>query len=362
MYQRRRGAAPYDLIARDFRELDAAEDLRTTWDVERLILIQSVQGHAHEGHGMFSGTQHPNTTIDDISRALRLDPIWVRSERQRLIDEMEEYVDRVIGGEESPPLTNTQGVGLLGSSIFENLRLSGRDVLRGIYIGGLRDDVDVRAEMEARYGTTIGGGRCYLVDTRVMDELGLDGDILAHGSHAHVIDDYRDQGLIVGEEGEDKGDLEYMYIRHRRGLGASDDTAITAAGLIYGLGEAVGVFLSDAIDTLEKYVPFYSDQDERLALKIGERYPDLGISRKEVLHITYLSAIPEEASIDVPDCSLRHMMVIDKKVNMTTIESHFLCSQRKPYPPVRIGHEKILNKRFYNYVEERLLLSPGLGG
>ena len=66
MYHNRRHVAPYDLIARDFRELDALETLRTTWDNERLILMQSVQGHAHEGHCTFAGRRFPNTTIDDI--------------------------------------------------------------------------------------------------------------------------------------------------------------------------------------------------------------------------------------------------------------------------------------------------------
>lgn len=360
MHHKRRGVAPYDMIQRDFRQLDTVETLRTTWDIERLILIQSVQGHAHEGHSTFAGMRYPNTTIDDISRALRLDPMWVRTERQKLIDEIEGYVSRVLAGDDNSPLANDDGVGLLGSSMFQSLHVPGRDVLRGLFLGGLRDDTEVRFEMEARYGITIGGGKCYLVDTRVMEQMGLDGEILAHGAHEDMIEYYRDSGLIAADSGADEGDLEYMYIRHRRGLGASDDTAIVAAGLLYGLGVAVGVFLSDAIDTLEKHVPIFSDQDNKLARKIKVNYPELDMAESEVRHLAFLSAISEESEIDIPDCSLRHLMLVDRKHDLTAIESHLLFIQRKHYPPIGIGHEEVLNKKFYEHALERVRRSPGI--
>lgn len=360
MYHSRRGVAPYSLLERDFRALDAAVTLRTTWDIERLILVQSVQGHAHEGHCTFAGHRYPNTSIDDISRSLRLDPKLVRSERQKLIDEIEAYVDRVIAGEEKPPLTDEEGKGLLGSGMFRNLDVQGRNVLRGIYLGGLRDDAELRFEMEARYGITIGGGKCYLVDTRVMDEMKLDGEILAHGAHEDMIDFYREKGLIVGDSGPDNGDLEYMYIRHRRGLGASDDTAITSAGLVWGLGEAVGVFLADAIDTLEKHVPVFSDQDNELAGKIKKDYAELGLDERDVRHLAFLSAMPEYGGEDVPDCSLRHLTQVDRHHDLTPIESHLLFVQQRPFACIPIGYEEVLNRKFYRYVEDRLASSPGV--
>ena len=360
MHNKRRGVAPYDLIERDFRHLDSLEVLRTTWDIERLILIQSVQGHAHEGHCTFSGIKYPNTSIDDISRSLRLDPVWVRTERQKLIDDIENYVDRVLAGDQEPPLTNADGIALLGSSMFRGLQVPGRDVLRGLYLGGLRDDAEIRFEMEDRYGITIGGGKCYLVNTKVMEEMALDGEILAHGSHEDMIDYYRDSGLIVADSGADDGDLEYMYIRHRRGLGASDDTSIIAAGLLYGIGTAVGVFLADAIDTLEKHVPVFSDQDNILARKIKVNYPELDMAESDVRHLTYLSAIPEHSKLSVPDCSLRHLISIDRKHDLTAVESHLLFVQNKRCAHIRIGHEEVPNELFYRYVKERVLNSPGI--
>ena len=360
MHNKRRRVAPYDQIQRDFRQLDALETLRTNWDNERLILIQSVQGHAHEGHCTFRGRKYPNTTIDDISRALRLDPVWVRTERQKLIDEIEAYVDRVIAGEEAPPLANEDGVPFLGSSMFHGMNLLGRDVLRGLYMGGLRDDAEVRFEMEERYKTTIGGGKCYIVDTGIMEKMDLDGEILAHGAHEDMIDYYKSCGLIAGDSGVDTDGLEYMYIRHRRGLGASDDTSIIAAGLLYGLGTAVGVFLADAIDTLEKHVPVFSDQDNNLAKRIKANYKELDLAESDARHLAYLSAAPEHSAIGVPDCSLRYMMSIDRRHDISAIESHLLFIQRKRYPHIRIGHEEVRNEEFYGYVHDRVLNSPGI--
>jgi hypothetical protein len=360
MYFNRTQVAPYGMIAQDFRELDAAETLRTTWANERLILMQSVQGHAHEGHRAFSGRRYPNTTMDDISRALRIDPVVVRADRQKLIDEISAYADRVMAGNDSCQLANEHGAPLLGSSMFHHIEVSGNDVLKGLCLGGLRDDAGVRFEMESRYGITIGGGKCYLVDTKVMEQMELNGDILAHSAHEDMLDYYRDKGLIAGECGPDTGDLEYMYIRYRRGQGASDDAAIIAAGLIHGFGVAVGVFLADAIDTLEKHVPSFSDQDNELARKIMAKCPDLGLSDGDIRHLAYLCATPDEAPIQAPDSSLRLLMDIDREADCTAIESHLLYVQGKKYPELRIGHEGTRNAEFYDYVRDRVDRSPGV--
>jgi hypothetical protein len=244
--------------------------------------------------------------------------------------------------------------------MFHSLPISGHDVLRGLYMGGLRDDACVRFQAEEIYGFTIGGGKCYLVDTKIMDRLGLNGEILAHGSHEDMIDYYYQEGLIVAEEGVDKGDLEYMYIRFRRGTGASDDTAIVASGLLYGIGTAIGVFLADAIDTLEKHVPVFSDQDDSLAKRIKRDYAKLDVSEAEVRRLIYLSALPEDTCINVPDSSLRRLILIDRSFDLTAVESHLLFVQGKNYAPIRIGHEDIPNERFYTYVEDKISHSPGV--
>ncbi|HXG23228.1 MAG TPA: hypothetical protein VNJ09_01640, partial [Chthonomonadales bacterium] len=234
---RTEGVAPQELIRQDFKMLDSHETLRTTWEIEEMILIQSVQGHAHEGHGLFNGRRFPNTSLDDITRALRRDPRILRAERQELIDGVSTYVERVLGGEPPVALLDAQNRPLLGVSTLRYLCVQPEDVLGGLYLGGLRDDSDVRLEVEKERGIRIGGGRCYLVHYNRMQALGLDGDALAHGEWAGEIERFKREGLIV-EQKTDNEEIVYQYIRHRRGPGASDDAAIVAAGLLWGLGVA----------------------------------------------------------------------------------------------------------------------------
>jgi hypothetical protein len=84
------------------------------------------------------------------------------------------------------------------------------------------------------------------------------------------------------------------------GPGHSDDTAIVCAGLLLNRDVALGVFLADAIDTLEKYVNKYSDQDNELARLIADQYKDLNTSIEDVHRLIYLSTIPEKKVDVVP--------------------------------------------------------------
>ncbi|MGC8669120.1 MAG: hypothetical protein ACP5VE_13485 [Chthonomonadales bacterium] len=352
--QTRKGVAPPEMIRQDFAVLDARETLRTTWPNEQLILMQSVLGHCHEGHGVFRGHAYPNTTMDHVVRALRLDPAVIKRDRQSLIDAVWAFCRTTVSGAAPPSLADEAGEPLLGISTLRYFHVDAWDVVRGVYLGGLRDDVDIRRQVEAERHVRIGGGRCYLVDTRRMEEMGLNADELAHGEWEAQIEAFRRDGLIVGEDRREEPEVVWQYIRHRKGPGASDDAAIVAAGLKWGLGVAVGVFLADAIDTLEKYVPVYSDQDRDLAEEIEAHSDGLGLGRTEAELLTFLAAIPEDQQGAVPDSSLRHLLAIDRHRDLCALEAHLLHVEGVPAPALAIGHERISSRRFYEYVEARL--------
>jgi len=369
-----RGVAPLELIAEDFRELDSRETLRTAWDVEQLILLQSVQGHSHAGHGLFHGRKFPNTTLDDICAALKLDSSVVKLHRQEMIDEVREFVERVLCGEKPETASNAEGEPLLRVGALRAIEIDPLAVLRGLYVGGLRDSPEIRAQAERRYGVKIGFGECYMVDQSVMEEMDLSGDVLALEAHEHEIDRFRQRGLIVDQSTSSilgtpdglKGsittssspkprdsDLAYMYIRHRKGPGASDDAAIVMAGKLHGLSAAIGSFLADAVDTLEKYVPVYSDQDEGIAAIAG-KHPDLGLTEDDAVQMAFLAAVPEDEVDSVPDSSLRHLLSIDRRRDMCALESHLLYVAAKPFPVIELDHGQCTNQEFYGYIESRL--------
>lgn len=348
------GVAPQDLIVKDFRMLDSRETLRTTWDIEQLVLLQSVLGHVHEGHGLFRGRRFPNTTMDEIVAALRLSPSTIVRERQDLIDGITRYVQRVMEGHRPPALVTEDGVPLLGMSTLRFLQVDPADVLAGLYLGGLRDDADVRIQVEAERGVRIGCGRCYLVNRDRMEALHLTGDDLAHGEWQDSLDRFVSEGLIVGHEDRNNPTVAYQYIRLRKGVGASDDAAIVSGGFVWGLGVAVGVFLADAIDTLEKYVPDYRDQDRDLAVAIQKGFAGLRVGEEDALLLTYLASISEDAPIAVPDSSLRHLLSIDRQSDLCAAEAHLLEVVGVPTPDVGLGHERTPSHRFYAFLRERV--------
>ncbi len=350
--------APPDVVRRDFAEMDAAEQLRCSWDVEELLLIQAIEGHAHEGHGCFHGRKYPNTSIDHIARALRRDPKAIARARQSLIDSVNQFARSVIQGEPAD-LVSESGEPLLTVSTLRYLPVDPADVVRGLYLGGLRDDPDVRAVVEQRTGWIIGGGKGYLIDTSVMDRLNLDGYMLAKQAHEHELDAFREAGLIVDETRRNDPTVQYMYVRHRVGPGASDDAAIVAAGKVWNLGVAIGVFLADAVDTLEKYVPDYSDQDGAIAAMIESEWPDLGLDREDVYRLTALCAAPLERRRDVPDSSLRHLLRVDRKLDQCALESHLLVVMGRKPAPMHMSHEGVWSPRFYAWMEERLSVQGG---
>ncbi len=342
--------APANLLKRDFDALDAKVVLRCAYDVEELLLMQSVEGHAHAGHGLFYGSTYPNTGMDDVSRALRQQPDIVKQERQDLIDEIHEFVDRAISGERMRRACNTEGEPLIRCGTLRHVEIDARAVLQGLYLGGLRDEASIRDKANERYGVEMGYGRCCLVDQKVLTKLGLNGYSLAREAHEHEIDRFEQAGLFA-EDGDEN--VAYMYVRYKIGPGASDDAAIVMAGRMLGLSAAVGCFLADAVDTLEKYVPHYSDQDSDISHRIEPSFADLDLTEDDAVDLAYLCWIPPDKEGHLPDCSLRHMLQIDRDHDQCALESHLAFVSDAPYSPMVLDHGECTNVGFYDYIEQR---------
>lgn len=351
--------APPELIRADLGILKANDRLDTTKVIEQLLFIQSIEGRAHNGSGAFDKQTFVNTSIDDVVRALGLDAAAIKAERQRLIDDIAAFANDTLNEEKRDRLVTRTGEPFLGIPFFRDRRVNARDVLRGLYIGGLRDNPDLRKETEAKFNIKIGCGECRLVDTRVMTKMGLDGERLAHEPHEDRIAEFIEKGLIVRKGLEEtpaaEDTLRYFYIRHRLGPGQSDDAAIVSAGVLYNSDVALGVFLADAIDTLEKYAPVYQDQDQELAFYIARGFKELRILREDVHEIAFLAAIPEAEENLVPDSSLRYLLSVDARTNRNAIETHLAFIEGRPIAEIPISFKRILTTQFYPYIKRRLL-------
>lgn len=348
--------APKELIQADFELLKSYEHLETTPEVEELLFMQSLEGRAHNGAGVFDTRTYVNTTIDDVVRALGRDPDTIKARRQALIDDIVDFANEVMHGEKRDRLVNANGDPLLGHPLFRERRVNPRDVLRGLYLGGLRDNPDIRKETEQAYQVRIGGGRCYVVDVKTMLAMNLDGEKLAELAHEDKLDDYHRRGLIVSTEGAvDPKTQKYFYIRHRIGPGQSDDAAFIMAGVLYNPDVALGVFLADAIDTLEKYAPVFRDQDGNLSFQIARGFHSLQISMDDVHEMVSLASIPEAEEHMIPDSSLRYLLSIDARTSSTAFRNHLDFIEGRPVLPVPVSYKRILSTQFYEYINRRLL-------
>jgi len=349
--------APRELIQQDFRNLKASERLFTAPRIEELIFMQSIEGRAHNGAGSFSKRFYVNTTIDDIVRALGRSPKATKTKRQELIDEIVDYVDAALAENPRDRLVTKKAQPLLGIPQFKERAVNYHDVLKGLFLGGLRDNPEIRGKTQELYKINIGYGKCYLINTKVMDEMGLDGETLAHQENGDNIEYFKSAGLIVDDVKSLSRDVKYvryLYIRHHVGPGQSDDAAIVASGIVYNADVALGVFLADAVDTLEKYVPKYSDQDNEIARYIADNYKFLDVDEKDAYELAYLAAIPGDRVDDIPDSSLRYLLTIDKETGQSTLETHLNFIEGKPFLPIAISYKRLSILGFYDFVKEKL--------
>jgi len=349
--------APKELIQQDFHNLKTQERLYTIPRVEDLVFMQSIEGRAHNGAGIFNKRSYVNTTMEDIVSALGRSPKVVKSKRQELIDEIVEYVDSVFADDPRERLVTKNGRPILGIPQFKERTVNYHDILRGLYLGGLRDDPEIRKKTQGLYSINIGYGKCYLVNTKIMEEMGLDAEQLAHQENEDKINYFRSCGLIV-DDAKPKHSaskyIKYLYIRHHVGPGQSDDGAMVASGLLYNVDVALGVFLADAIDTLEKYVSIYRDQDKELSLYIKDKYTFLDLDEKDAYELAYLAAIPADRVDEIPDSSLRYLLAIDQETGQSTLETHLNFIEGKPFVPIAISYKRILISQLYDFVREKL--------
>lgn len=349
--------APRELIQQDFHNLKTQERLYTIPRVEDLVFMQSIEGRAHNGAGAFSKRFYVNTTIDDIVSALGRSAKVVKSKRQELIDEIVEFADSAIADDPRDHLVTKSGKPLLGIPLFKERTVNYHDILKGLYLGGLRDDPEIRKKAQEIYKIKIGYGKCYMVNTRIMEEMGLDGEILAHQENEDNMNYFKSCGLIVTEARPKHSvmkHVKYLYIRHHVGPGQSDDAAMVVSGLLYNVDVALGVFLADSIDTFDKYVSIYRDQDKELALHIKENYPFLDLDEKDVHELAYLAAIPENRVDEIPDSSLRYLLAIDQETGQSTFETHLNFIEGKPFFPIAISYKRIMISDLYDFVREKL--------
>jgi len=357
--------APKSLIKKDFEHLNSTVHLIVNDRVKPLILIQSIEGHSHEGHSVFRGEKFPNTCMEDIVLALKMDVDLIKKERQRLIDDIREWFLSLEEKDlnDRKPLLNSYGEPLLGIKMFENMQVSVKSAVVGYILAGLMDDINYREKTEAKYKVNIGGGDIYIVDRTKMEELGISGDMLAKEENEKNIEEYKKKGLIVSNDNIVPGSnvIVSHYIRHKKGPGLSDDAALLSAGFLSifkkrDVSALIGAFLADSVDTLDKFSDRIVElgQDEEIAFELISKFKQFDLREDLLLKFIYLASIPEDMKGNVPDSSMRHFLQKDEKAKISELESHISFLRGEEVPSIILAFQEVPSSKFYSYYSNRL--------
>lgn len=355
-----------DLANRDYANLCSRIRLRTNDEIAELLFMQTVEGHAHEGHGAFrKQKKFSEITIEDVVCVLGFDTEEIKQERQKLIDEMKDFTCSIIRGNDVKRYSNKFGEPLFGAQFLEELEIKDpAAVLKGIYLGSRMDRyTGWRQKAEEIYGITIGGGECVGVNRKLARQKGITFRSIAKMPHTEEEINKMFAENILCSDVESSSEIVSSYVRKAKGKGTSDDLAVLLAGRLFGFDAAVGLYLTDAVDTWDKYVPFIykHGQDEQLGDKIakseekirqkikGFRLP----SDEEVYR--FISVIAEANYDNIISSSQRYFLQIDPNSGLSAIESHLEYIKGNKVPEVHIGYfsNKLTNHKMYKQFEAK---------
>ncbi len=346
-------------------ELDLHEPI---WNI---LLVQSIHGHAQNGHGLFNAYQckYPQATITDIIAAAGMDINSVKAERQKLIDEVYGWVNHAFNNDND----NNQlkrgklqlnNLPLLRIKFIEDYAVNSVATLKGIVLAGYMDNYQARMDTIKHYQTTIngapleiGGGETYLVDLEMLAKAGLDQNFLAAVEHDDKKIDYlRRLGVIV----DNSNNGESVYIRRKTGAGISDDLAMIMIGKKHGISAMLGAFVIDAIDTYDKCTlhPLRKGLDEALAEHIQQKWAEQKgtplAGKEEILEIIYYSAKNNNPKVEASSSHRRFVQFAGEKLYRPTLQSHIAFVEGRPTEEFPVGYSRMSSSKLYEKAQKRI--------
>lgn len=373
-------------VNRAFERFIAHEELDCTDSIKELLAMQSIQGQAQTGMGVFDGRIglgefsdnrtliYQNCTIESVIRALNFNVVKIQERRQRIIDDIYQWVNRIFEDakrvyshlmEQSQDicvrLVNEDEEPLTGIRLFSRIKPENSlSVCRGIYLASCMDNYDWRKKVKEKHGTELGGGECYATNMTNMLSSGLSLNHLSSQPHdENQREILQAKGVIIpGEKVESSENIVTAYVRYAIGLGVCDDTAMIMAALMHRIPSkntfdkdyAIGVYLDDSIDTWDKCTPIIwkGGQDELLGTHVKKKFEELekslekqyvvagkqmpetvrktvslNISDDEVVNFIYAAHTDVEYPRVQPDSSQRYFMkIVDAGRKMPVAEAH----------------------------------------
>ncbi|MBI4016484.1 MAG: hypothetical protein HY363_02205 [Candidatus Aenigmarchaeota archaeon] len=377
-------------VNRAFERFIEREELDCSDDVKELLAMQSIQGQAQTGMGVFDGRigigqfsdnrtlTYPNCTIDSVIRALNFNVAKIQKKRQKIIDDIEHWIDKVFEEAkqayslpaEQPKdicvkLVNDYSEPLTGMNLFSRIEpKNSLNVCRGVYLSSCMDNYEWRKKVGEKYGIELGGGECYATNMTTLLNLGLSLKHLSSQPHDENQREILETNgvIIIGDKVESSENIVMAYVRHAIGLGICDDSAMIMAALMHKIPDgfdkdrAQGVLLCDAVDTWDKCTPLIwkGGQDELLGAHVKKKFKELenyveekyasankqmpaevknavslNISDEEVVNFIYAAHTDVENPHAQPDSSQRYFMkIVNAGKKMPVAEAHLQFIER----------------------------------
>src|SRR3989344_278820 len=312
------------LVKADYQDLMARISLASTQEQKSLLLMQSIQGHAINGHGLFLEKlndvtikrRYVNCTLPEVIRAIdKQSANQIANTRYKLIRDVISWIDTVakmynnpskqkemiynklVWGRDGKPHTPLMGINLFEHTIITNPIA----VLQGMYLGSHLDSAEWRGKTEKRYNTKLHKGICIAVNMKNLKAHNISIEDLATNDGTLSYENMLDFGIITEDTvytGISKKNEPYVcgFYELQNGPGVSDDAAFITVGLKYGIEAALGFLIVDEIDTIDKFLPKIKlgGEDEQIGDVIKKRMSfKLGITDDDILEFIYLSRKPE---------------------------------------------------------------------
>ncbi|MBI4147132.1 hypothetical protein HY494_00600 [Candidatus Woesearchaeota archaeon] len=357
------------LVKKDLMEALRGGELALDERLREPLLVQTVLGHAQEGHKAFQegGIKYPSATVANIIEAAGLEVSKIKNIRQEVIDQVFEWVE--LAKKDQTNLLVIGGQPLLGIEFLRNYQINPEFVLKGMILAGMMDNYGWRQATIKRYGgktihdrqLKIGGGETHLIDARILrqEKPFFLEDLAEKEISDETINDLRTKGIITAAGNPH---AEVAYIRRKKGLGTSDDTAFIFMGEMYkkegwekSLSAFLGGFIVDGIDTYDKCTarPVEGGYDERLGMEIRTALPSL-VSDDEITALIYYSAKSNGQEVVSSSHKRLIQMVANADPKIPTLLHHHKFMDTGKFASYRVGFERMPSKLFYNAVRERI--------
>jgi hypothetical protein len=359
------------LAQADLESMVSKVDLALEPDIWRILLVQSVVGHAQNGHCLFAeGENYKLATISDVIAAAGLNVQATKERRQGLINDVYQWVERAFDNKANRLVLNNKP--LLGANFLRNYHVDIESTLKGMVLAGFMDNYQARADTVSHYETTIsgrplviGGGETFLINAKRLAQTGIDYDFLAtHEHNEKALDLLRDLGVIVKKRGRQRR-IKSAYIRRMEGAGTSDDLAFIMVGKLYGREDIeagtsamLGAFVVDAVDTYDKCVlhPINGGFDEALGQYIQDewqaRHGEPLVKHEDIMRVIYYAAKLNDPKTRVSS-SHRYLVQHINEVPKPTIINHIEHHRGNSVPKYPVGFARKPSTTLYRNANVR---------